>query len=75
MGKYKKRKKVCPFCANSALVIDYKNPKQLKQHLTEGGKIVPRRITGVCAKHQRQVANAIKRARQVALMPYTARES
>ena len=75
MGKYKRRRKVCPYSANPSLVIDYKNPKQLKQHLTEGGKIVPRRITGVSAKYQRKIAKAIKRARQLALMPYTARES
>ena len=70
----KKKRKVCPFCSNASLVVDYKNPKLLNQHLTEGGKIVPRRITSVCAKHQRQIANSIKRARQLALMPYTARE-
>lgn len=75
MAKAVRRRKVCPYCANSSLVIDYKNPKLLRGHLTEGGKIVPRRITGACAKHQRQIANSIKRARTLALMPYTARES
>lgn len=75
MAKTVRKRKVCPYSSNPSLVIDYKNPKQLRQHLTEGGKIVPRRITGVSAKYQRQIAKAIKRARQLALMPYTARES
>ena len=70
----KKKRKVCPYSANPSLVIDYKNPKLLMQHLTEGGKIVPRRITGVSAKYQRQIAKSIKLARQLALLPYTARE-
>ena len=75
MAKTVRKRKGCPYSANPSLVIDYKNPKQLRQHLTEGGKIVPRRITGVCAKYQRQIAKSIKLARQLALLPYTGRES
>jgi small subunit ribosomal protein S18 len=75
MARTMRRKKVCPYVSNPSLVIDYKNPKQLRQHLTEGGKIVPRRITGVSAKYQRQIAKSIKLARQLALLPYTASES
>jgi small subunit ribosomal protein S18 len=67
-------RKVCPFCANENLVIDYKDPKLLKQYTTERGKIIPRRITGICAKHQRQMALHIKRSRQLALMPFLAVE-
>jgi small subunit ribosomal protein S18 len=66
------RRKVCPFCADKNARIDYKNPAALKRLVTERGKIVPRRISGVCARHQRQVAMAIKRARHIALMPYAA---
>lgn len=64
------RRKVCRFCADSSLVIDYKNPKGLKYFITERGKIIPRRITGTCAKHQRELTHAIKRARTIALLPY-----
>lgn len=64
------RKKVCPFCADKNVRIDYKNPNAIKRLVTERGKIVPRRISGVCSKHQRQVALAVKRARHIALMPY-----
>jgi small subunit ribosomal protein S18 len=65
------RKKVCRYCADNAVKVDYKNPGELKYFITERGKIVPRRISGNCAKHQRQVAVAIKRGRNVALLPYT----
>lgn len=65
------RKKICRFCADSSLKIDYKDPKTLRYFVTERGKIVPRRISGNCAKHQRQLSLAIKRARHIALMPYT----
>src|SRR5215471_3708656 len=65
------RKKVCRFCADRSSVIDYKDPNLLKLFVTERGKIIPRRISGNCAAHQRDVAKAIKRARQVALLPYT----
>ena len=65
------RKKICRYCANEKAKVDYKNPGELKYFITERGKIVPRRISGNCAKHQRQVATAIKRGRNVALLPYT----
>lgn len=65
------RKKVCRYCADHTAHVDYKNPGELKYFVTERGKIVPRRISGNCAKHQRQVAIAIKRCRNVALLPYT----
>jgi len=64
------RRKVCRFCADKTLVIDYKDSKNLKFFTTERGKIIPRRISGTCAKHQRAVTTAIKRARSIALMPY-----
>ncbi len=65
------RKKVCRFCTDKELVIDYKETRTLKNFITERGKIIPRRIYGNCAKHQRQLTEAIKRARQIALLPYT----
>ncbi len=65
------RRKVCRFCADKALKVDYKDHGQLKYFLTERGKIIPRRISGNCAKHQREVATAIKRARMLAILPYT----
>ncbi len=65
------RRKMCKFCADKTLVIDYKEVKTLKYFTTERGKIMPSRISGVCAKHQRALAIAIKRARHVALLPYT----
>jgi small subunit ribosomal protein S18 len=65
------RRKVCRFCADKALKVDYKDQAALKYFLTERGKIIPRRISGNCAKHQRDVATAIKRARIVAILPYT----
>lgn len=64
------RRKVCRFCADQSLVIDYKDPKSLKFFITERGKIIPRRISGACAKHQRALTHAIKRARTIALLPY-----
>ncbi len=66
------RKKVCQFCVERTESIDYKDVAKLKKCMTERAKILPRRISGCCAKHQRQLTVAIKRARQVALMPYTA---
>lgn len=66
------RRKVCPFCADKNARIDYKNPAMIKRFVTERGKIVPRRISGMCAKHQRAVALAIRRARHIALIPYAA---
>ena len=65
------RRKICRFCSDSTLKIDYKEPNTLRNFITERGKIIPRRISGNCAKHQREVARAIKRARNIALMPYT----
>ncbi len=65
------RRKICRFCADSSLVIDYKDPKTLRYFTTERGKIIPRRISGNCAKHQRILTVAIKRARNMALLPYT----
>lgn len=65
------RRKVCRYCADKNLKVDYKNAADLKYFITERGKIVPRRISGNCAKHQREVATAIKRGRNVALLPYT----
>ena len=65
------RRKVCRFCADKNVAIDYKDPQTLKYFITDRGKIVPRRISGNCAKHQRKVSLAIKRARMVALMPFT----
>jgi small subunit ribosomal protein S18 len=64
------RRKVCRFCADTSMAINYKDPKALKYFLTERGKIIPRRISGSCAKHQRQLTHAIKRARTIALLPY-----
>ena len=64
------RRKVCRFCADQSLAIDYKDPKTLKYFITERGKIIPRRISGACAKHQRALTHAIKRARTIALLPY-----
>lgn len=64
------RRKVCRFCADSTIVIDYKDYKLLKFFISERGKIIPRRITGTCAKHQRPLTQAIKRARTIALLPF-----
>jgi small subunit ribosomal protein S18 len=65
------RRKVCRFCADKDSRIDYKDARGLGNYLTERGKIIPSRITGTCARHQRQLTAAIKRARTVALLPYT----
>jgi small subunit ribosomal protein S18 len=65
------RSKVCRFCADNSMRIDYKEPNVLRIFVTERGKIIPRRISGNCAKHQRQLTTAIKRARNIALMPFT----
>ena len=66
----RRRKKVCIFCADKVEFIDYKDSAKLRKFISERGKILPRRISGTCAKHQRDVNTAIKRARQVALLPY-----
>ena len=69
MSKNRKRKKVCQFCADKSEHIDYKDTVKLRRFLSERGKILPRRTTGTCAAHQRELTEAIKRARQVALLP------
>ena len=70
--KFRKiRKKVCSMCANKELVLDYKNYDQMKKFVNEKGKILPRRATGACAKHQREITQAVKRARAIAILPYT----
>ena len=69
--KFTPRKKFCRFCADKELPMDYKRPDILRDFVTERGKIIARRITGTCAKHQRRLTNEIKRARQMALLFYT----
>ncbi len=69
------RRKFCRFCTDSEIKIDYKEPQILKDYTTERGKIMPRRITGNCSSHQREVTVAIKRARTIALMPFAVSES
>ena len=66
----RKRKKVCAFCADKVDYIDYKDAARLRKYISERAKILPRRISGTCAKHQRQLTIAIKRSRHVALLPY-----
>ena len=73
--RFTPRKKFCRFCANKDLVIDYKNVNVLKDFITDRGKIIARRITGTCAKHQRALTREIKLARQMALLYYTATHS
>lgn len=68
----KKKRKQCSFCAEKMENIDYKDAARLRRYITERGKILPRRITGNCAKHQRRLTTAIKRAREMALLPFTA---
>ena len=70
--KNHKRRKVCQFCVDKATFIDYKDTAKLRHYLSERGKILPRRTTGTCAAHQRDLTIAIKRARQIALLPYVA---
>jgi small subunit ribosomal protein S18 len=65
------RKRVCKFCADKEAVVDYKDAQGLKQFITDRGKVVPRRISGNCALHQRKVNVAISRARNIALLPFT----
>ena len=66
------RVKVCRFCEEKAVGIDYKDDRLLRRFVTERGKVIPRRMTGTCAKHQRQLTTAIKRARNIAVLPYAA---
>jgi small subunit ribosomal protein S18 len=68
--RYFSRPKICQFCADKNIVIDYKNADMLRRFIVEDGKIRPRRQTGNCAKHQREIASSIKRARQIALLPF-----
>jgi small subunit ribosomal protein S18 len=68
--RYFSRPRTCQFCADKELVLDYKNKSQMSSFVTREGKIRPRRQTGTCAKHQRMVANAVKRARHMALLPF-----
>jgi len=70
-GERRAKRKVCAFCADKVELIDYKDVTRLRKYLSEKGKILPRRITGTCAKHQRQLTTSIKRARHLALLPYT----
>ncbi len=67
---FRPRRKVCAFCKDKEKVLDYKDVDKVKQYISEAGKILPRRVTGVCAKHQRDVNRAVKRARAIALIPY-----
>ncbi|MBF0211463.1 MAG: 30S ribosomal protein S18 [Desulfamplus sp.] len=73
--RFFQRRKVCRFCADTSIEIDYKDSKNLRSFITERGKIIPRRITGTCAKHQRTLATAIKQARTIALLPYVGKLS
>jgi small subunit ribosomal protein S18 len=68
--RYAPKRKVCVFCADKSAVINYKNPDKLRSFISDRAKIVPRRRTGTCARHQRRLAVAIKRARHLALLPY-----
>jgi small subunit ribosomal protein S18 len=69
--KKRSNRKVCSFCAERIDYIDYKEVSRLRRYLSERGKILPRRITGTCAKHQRRLTSALKRARHIALLPFT----
>jgi small subunit ribosomal protein S18 len=71
--KYFRRKKVCKFCVEKIDAINYKDVRLLSQFVAESGKIVPRRLTGVCTPHQRRLTDAIKQARNIALLPFTSR--
>jgi small subunit ribosomal protein S18 len=65
-----KRRRTCRFCENDEIYIDYKDEKKLQRFITEEGKIIPKRVTGTCAKHQRELVAAIKRARHLAILPF-----
>ena len=70
--KFRKvRKKVCILCSNKEFVLDYKNPEQLRKFINDKGKILPRRATGACAKHQKDITTAIKRCRHIAMLAYS----
>lgn len=70
--RFKPRKRICSFCSNKIEKIDYKDVNTLKKHITDKGKILPRRVSGNCSKHQRELTRAIKLSRQIALLPYSA---
>ena len=70
--KPRKRRKVCQFCVDKMTHVDYKDTARLRKYMSERGKILPRRTTGTCAQHQRNLTEAIKRARHIALLPYVA---
>lgn len=73
--KFKKmKKKVCPLCGDKNFVLDFKNSDQLRKFVNDKGKILPRRTTGACAKHQRDITLAVKRARHIAILPYTTKD-
>ena len=72
-NRYYSRSKICQFCSNKELKIDYKDAELLKRYIDETGKIRPRRQTGTCAKHQRVLAKAIKNARHIALLPFVSK--
>jgi small subunit ribosomal protein S18 len=72
--KFYHKRKFCRFCTDSEIKIEYKDPLILKDYITDRGKIIPRRITGNCAKHQREVTLAIKKARSIALLPFVVTE-
>lgn len=72
-NRFYQRRKICRFCVDKNIDLNYKNPKPLKHFVTERGKIIPRRITGTCNKHQRKLTLAIKQARQIALLPFVGR--
>lgn len=72
-GKFRRvRRKVCAFCADKIDSVDYKNVAKLRRYVSDRGKILPRKVTGACASHQRILTHAIKRAREIALLPFTA---
>ena len=72
--KRRKKRRVCQFCASKDARIDYKNTQRLQKYITERGKILPRRATGACAKHQRDITLAVKRARHIAILPYATKD-
>jgi small subunit ribosomal protein S18 len=70
-GGKRQHRKVCAFCVDKVTYIDYKEVSRLRRYVSERGKILPRRVTGTCARHQRRLTDALKRARQIALLPFT----
>ncbi len=70
----RKRRKICRFCEHQVKRIDYRDDRILKRYISDRGKIIPRRVTGVCAKHQRWLSTAIKRARVMSFLPFTSKE-